>query len=350
MRRLQKDGVQDILSEKKECRRGRDGSDIMTVKHMIESVLCILLAVAAFCSTRASAVERREQLPDEMLSKICGASMTRPRDTCHLTLYSPGQKLYLSFVASYGEDAFHTFDHVFIFRDKLAESGLVFYLTPRLGAQAQQFLNRDFHPDIPEDKFDRFSILSLTPRAVIANYFLKDKYFSTGAVFLTGGKIRVRSTPGTDAHEIEPEPRAVVTLKMPQIPFDPVKVAGIGKMLPARRLSAETVREFDGGILIRTTGESFYYIKETEDGIYLGSFVNGALVMSNRFTHDGVLTQSRNKGTVLLAESRFKPFKCQIFVRMPNYPRTLFLDVRNDAVPGDLISVYASKENTIIAP
>lgn len=319
----------------------------MTVKHMIGSVLCILLAVAAFCPTRADAIERKEQLPNELLSKICGASMTRPRDTCHLTLYSSKQKLYFSFVASYGEDAFHTIDHVFIFRNTLEENAFIFYLTP---PQAQQFLDRDFHPDIPEDKFDRFSILSLTPRAVIANYFLKDKYFSTGAVFLTGGKIRVRSTPGTDAHEIEPEPRAVVPLEMPPPPFDPAKVAEIAKTLPARRLSAETVREFDGGILIRTTGESFYCIKETEDGIYLGSFVNGEMVMSNRFTHDGVLTQSRNKGTVLLAESRFKPFKCQIFVRMPNYPRTLFLDVRNDAVPGDFISVYASKENTIIAP
>ena len=323
--------------------RREDGSDIMTVKYMTKSVLCIFLAVAAFCPTRADAIERKEQLPNELLSKICGASMTRPRDTCHLTLYSSKQKLYFSFVASYGEDAFHTIDHVFIFRDKLAESAFVFYLTP---PQAQHFLNSDFHPNVPEDKFDRLSVLSLTPRAVIANYFLKDQYFST-AVFLTGKKIRIRSTPRGDAREIEPEPRAVVTLKMPQIPFDPVKVAGIGKMLPARRLSAETVREFDGGILIRTTGESFYYIKETEDGIYLGSYVNGALVMSNRFTHDGVLTHSRYKGAVLLAESRFKPFKCQIFVRMPNYPRTLFLDVRNDAVPGDLISVYSSKENTI---
>ena len=305
--------------------------------------LCLLLAVAAFCPTRADAIERKEQLPNELLSKICGASMTRPRDTCHLTLYSSKQKLYFSFVASYGEDAFHTIDHVFIFRDKLAESAFVFYLTP---PQAQHFLNRDFHPDVPEDKFDRLSVLSLTPRAVIANYFLKDQYFST-AVFLTGKKIRIRSTPRGDAREIEPEPRAVVTPVMPQMPFDPVKIAGAGKTLPARRLSAETVRELDGGILIRTTEKNFYYIRETEDGIYLGCFVNGALVMSHRFTHDGVLTQSRDKGAVLLAESRFKPFGCRVVVHTPNYPKRLFLDVRNDAVPGDFISVYAVKENTI---
>ena len=320
-----------------------DGSDIMTTKYMTGSALCILLAVAAFCPTRADAIERKEQLPNELLSKICGASMTRPRDTCHLTLYSSKQKLYFSFVASYGEDAFHTIDHVFIFRNTLEENAFIFYLTP---PQAQQFLNRDFHPDVPEDKFDSFSVLSLTPRAVIANYFLQDQYFST-AVFLAGSKIRVRSTPRGDAREIEPEPRAVVPPVMPPLPFDPVKVAGVGKTLPARRLSAETVRKLDGGILIRTTEKSFYYIRETEAGIYLGSFVNGALVMSNRFTHDGVLTQSRDKGAVLLADSRFKPFKCHVFVRTPNYPYELFLDVRNDAVPGDFISVYASKENTI---
>ena len=69
--------------------------------------------------------------------------------------------------------------------------------------------------------------------------------------------------------------------------------------------------------------------------------------MSNRFTHDGVLTQSRDKGAVLLADSRFKPFKCHVFVRTPNYPYELFLDVRNDAVPGDFISVYIVKANTI---
>ena len=55
--------------------------------------------------------------------------------------------------------------------------------------------------------------------------------------------------------------------------------------------------------------------------------------------------QSRDKGA--LAESRFKPFKCHVLVEMPNYPRALFPDIRNDAVPGDLISVYASKENTV---
>ena len=309
-------------------------------------LLCLLLAVAAFHPLRADAIERQEQLPNELFFKICGASMTRPQDTCHLTLYSPKQKLYFSFVASYGEDAFHTFDHVFIFRDKLSESDFVFYLTPRLGAQAQLFLNRDFHPDIPEDKFDRLSVLSLTPRAVIANYFLKDKRFST-AVFLAGSKIRVRPTSRGDAHEIDPEPRAVVQPEMPPLPFDPVKVAGVGKTLPARRLSAETVRKLDGGILIRTTGEGFYYIKETEDGIYLGCFVNGEMVMSNKFTHAGVLTRSRDKGAVLLAESRFKPFKCQVFVRTPNYPYELFLDVRNDAAPGDFISVHIVKANTI---
>ena len=319
----------------------------MTVKYMTGSALCLLLAVAAFCPTRTDAIERKEQLPNELFFKICGASATRPQNTCRLTLYSPRQKLYFSFVASYGEDAFHTFDHVFIFRDKLLESAFVFYLTPRLGALAQLFLNRDFHPDVPEDKFDRFSVLSLNPRAVIAIYYLKDKRFST-AVFLAGNKIRVRPTSSGDAREIEPEPRAVVPPEMPPLPFDPVKVANVGKTLPARRLSAETVRELDGGILIRTTEKSFYYIKETEDAIYLGSFVNGEMVMSNRFTHDGVLTQSRDKGAVLLAESRFKPFKCQIFVRRPNYPETLFLDIRNDAVPGDLISVHSVKENTMI--
>jgi len=311
------------------------------MKHLFASFL--MLTLAAFCPMRADALERKEQLPAEMLSKICWASLVfSPRDTCHFTLYSPKQKLYFSFVASYGEDAFHTFDHVFIFRDKLAESGLVFYLTPRLGAQTQQFLNRDFHPDIPEDKFDRCSILSLTPRAVIAQYYLKDKRFST-SVHLTGGKVKT-----IDGHEIEPTPRAVVPLKMPPLPFDTVKVAKIGKTLPARRLAAETVRELDGGILIRTTGESFYYVKETEDGIYLGSFVNDKLVMSNRFTHAGVLTQSRDKGASMLAECRFKPFECRVFVQMPNYPGTLFLEVRNDAVPGDFISVHSEKENTII--
>ena len=315
----------------------------MTVKYMTGPALCILLAVAAFCQTRADAIERKEQLPNELLSKICGASMTRPRDTCHLTLYSSKQKLYFSFVASYGEDAFHTFDHVFIFRDTLEENAFIFYLTP---PQAQQFLDRDFHPDVPEDKFDSFSVLSLTPRAVIANYFLKDQYFSIG-VFLAGSKIRVRSTSRGDAREIEPEPRALVPPVMPPLPFDPVKIADAGKTLPARRLSAETLRKLDGGILIRTTGESFYYIRETEDAVYLGSFVNGEMVMSNRFTHDGVLTQSRDRGAVLLAESRFKPFGCRVVVDTPNYPRTLFLDVRNDAAPGDFISVYASKENTI---
>jgi hypothetical protein len=224
----------------------------------------------------------------------------------------------------------------------LAESGLIFYLTPSQRAQAQQFLNRDFHPDIPEDKFDRFSILSLTPCAVIAQYYLKDKRFST-SVHLTGGKVKT-----IDGHEIEPTPRAVVPLKMPPLPFDTLEVTDIGKTLPARRLSAETVRELDGGILIRTTGESFYYIKETEDGIYLGSFVKGELVMSNRFTHAGVLTQSRYKGSSMLAECRFKPFGCRVFVRMPNYPGTLFLEVRNDNVPGDFISVHSKKANTVI--
>ena len=311
------------------------------MKHL--SASCLILMLAAFCPMRADALERGEQLPDEMLSKICGASMTRPRDTCHLTLYSSRQKLYFSFVASYGEDAFHTFDHVFIFRDKLAENGFCFYITP---PQAQQFLNRDFHPDIPEDKFDRCSILSLTPRAVIAQYYLKDKRFSTG-VFMMDGKIRVRPTSRGDSHEIEPEQKAVVLPEMPQMPFAPVKIAGIAKTLPARRLSSETVRELDGGILIRTTGKSFYYIKETEDAIYLGSFVNGTLVMSNKFTHDGVLTHSRYKGAFMLAESCFKPFKCQALVDMPNYPRMLFLDIRNDSVPGNIISVYASKQNTV---
>ena len=308
----------------------------MTIKRMAESVLCLLLAVGVFCPPRAVALERKEQLPSAMLGKICGASFAKPRDTCHLTLYSSKQKLYFSFVASYGKDAFHTFDHVFIFRNRLAESALVFYLTPSSGAQAQQVLNRDFHPDIPEDKLNRLSAVSLAPRAVIADYYLKNKHFST-SVFLTGKKIKVKG-----GRVIEPEPRAVVQSMMPPLPFDPVKVAEIGK-----GLSAGTIRKFDGGTLIRTTDESFYYIKETEDGIYLCSFVNGKPVMSNRFTHAGVLTQSRDKGALLLAESRFKPFGCRVFVDTPNYPKTLFLDVRNDTVPGDFISVYVLKENTV---
>ena len=313
----------------------------MAIKHITESVLCLLFAVSVFCPPRAAALEHKEQLPSAMLGKICGASFAKPRDTCHLTLYSPKQKLYFSFVASYGKDAFHTFDHVFIFRNRLAESALVFYLSPSSGAQAQQVLNRDFHPDIPEDKLDRLSAVSLAPRAVIADYYLKNKHFST-SVFLTGKTIKAKG-----GRVIEPEPRAVVRSMMPPLPFDPVKVAEIGKGLPARRLSTGTIRKFDGGTLIRTTGESFYYITETEDGIYLGSFINGKPVMSNRFTHAGVLTQSRDKGALLLAESRFKPFGCRVFVDTPNYPKTLILDVRNDTVPGDFISVYVSKENTI---
>ena len=315
-------------------------SNIMTTIHRAKTFfLWLFLTIAAFCPSRAVSMECKEQLSARMLLKICGASFSSPKNTCHLTFYSSKQKLYFSFVAS------NSFDHVFIFRDKLAESALTFYLDPR-GAHAEQFLDRDFHPDIREEKFSYPSAVSLMPRAVDAYYVLKNNHFSF-TVYLNKSKIRVRPTSKSVPHEIEPEPRAVVPPEMPPLTFDPVKVVGIAKTLPARRLSAETVQKFEGGILIRATEESFYYMKETEGGIYIGSFVNGELVICNYFTHDGVLTLSRRQGALLLADSHFKPFKCHVFIKMPNYPETLFLDVRDKVVPDNLISVFALKENTI---
>ena len=46
------------------------------MKHLFAALL--MLTLAAFCPARAFALERKEQLPAEMLLKICGASMTRP--------------------------------------------------------------------------------------------------------------------------------------------------------------------------------------------------------------------------------------------------------------------------------
>ena len=49
------------------------------MKHLFAAFL--MLMPAAFCPARAFALERKEQLPAEMLLKICGASMTRPDRT-----------------------------------------------------------------------------------------------------------------------------------------------------------------------------------------------------------------------------------------------------------------------------
>ena len=208
----------------------------------------------------------------EIFSTLCWATASSPLKCRQYTLYSPKHKLYFVFFAGYtgkntGKPYDPTdFDFVSIFQNKLEVSALSFDLqahgrTP----QVQHMLNHSFHREVSEEKFNCFSAITITPRAALAGYYLKEKHFSS-AVYLHKN-IKLRPVNG-QTKEIKPVFRNIVMPTELSMPFDISKISAEAKNLPQKKLSAKLVKRVENGFLFRTLKNQYYYIRETADGIF----------------------------------------------------------------------------------
>lgn len=284
----------------------------------------------------------------EIFSTLCWATASSPLKCRQYTLYSPKHKLYFVFFAGYtgkntGKPYDPTdFDFVSIFQNKLEVSALSFDLqahgrTP----QVQHMLNHSFHREVSEEKFNCFSAITITPRAALASYYLKEKHFRS-AVYLHKN-IKLRLVNG-QTKEIKPVFRNIVKPTELSMPFDISKISAEAKNLPQKKLSAKLVKRVENGFLFRTLKNQYYYIRETADGIFLAAFVDDKIVINCKFTNNSVISQLSADGRFVQAFSTFNPFRCEIFFNVPDYSHPLFINVRNDDCKREIFTVNEIKK------
>lgn len=286
----------------------------------------------------------------EIFSTFCWATVSSPLKCRQYTLYSPKHKLYFVFFAVYTgkntgkpyDPTDFDFDFVSIFQNKLEVSALTFGLEARSRTpHVKHILNHSFHRDISEDILDRYSAITITPRAALAGYYLKEKFFSS-AVYLHKN-IKLRPVNG-ETKEIKPVFRNIVMPTELSMPFDISKISAEAKNLPQKKLSAKLVKRVENGFLFRTLKNQYYYIRETADGIFLAAFVDDKMVINCKFTNNSVISQLSADGRFVQAFSTFNPFRCEIFFNVPDYSHPLFINVRNDDCKREIFTVNEIKK------
>ena len=308
---------------------------------MHDSLKKILILLFAFLFPLFGMALEEVKLPFGLLYKISSATMTSPLKCRNFVLHSPKHKLYFVFAAAYniGKNESSELDHVFIFQDDLDVHSLVFYLVADEKHQrVEQLLNQSFHQDIPDNKFQWYSSVSVSPKAAVSGFFLKKKFF-TSSVYLHRG-IKLRSVNG-ETQGISP---AFIDAAMPEklsIPFDLSKISAEAKNLPPEKLSSKQVKKVDDGFLFRTLTlkNKYYYIKETADGIYFAVWVDGKIALNSKFTNNNAVSQLSANGREVQVFSRFKPFKFEIFFKSPDHKHPLYINVRNDDCTREVFTV-----------
>lgn len=284
----------------------------------------------------------------EIFSTLCWATVSSSQECRQYTLYSPKHKLYFVFFAGYtgkntGKSYDPTdFDFVSIFQNKLEVSALAFGLEARSRTpHVKHILNHSFHRDISEDILDRYSAITITPRSVLAGYFLKENHYDS-IVYLFKN-IKLRPVNG-QTKEIKPVFRNIVMPTELSMPFDISKISAEAKNLPQKKLSAKLVKRVENGFLFRTLKNQYYYIRETADGIFLAAFVDDKMVINCKFTNNSVISQLSADGRFVQAFSTFNPFRCEIFFNVPDYSHPLFINVRNDDCKREIFTVNEIKK------